>query len=365
MGYNEKELLGKVESEKQDIVLPSKRETIGDILRKKREESGKTIEYISDYLKIKPQYLLALEEDRFNALPGQAYVIGFIKSYATFLKIENVQNIINQYKAENVKSISDVQPSQTDENSLIEDPIINSNHLIIGSVVAIICILGIFVFSNSSDDTVEISKAPVEIEATSSQPTEDVEIVLDSSFTSASTSNDAPISTTEEPKQEEIKTDISFSSQNDAPEVASEETSTPSTQENVEEVAIVEEVVVPEPNVYGREYMEDSKIRLPSKDERVWVKLKGNGLYKYDEESGDIGTGETVFETILNPNDIYYIPNEENLYLTIGNARGVDIIVDGIAIKPLSTKPISRHNIEMDTEKLKNGTAYVRNRVLD
>jgi hypothetical protein len=53
------------------------------------------------------------------------------------------------------------------------------------------------------------------------------------------------------------------------------------------------------------------------------------------------------------------------LYLTIGNAQAVDIVVDGGPVAPISPRAVSRHNIEMSPEKLRNGTAYVRNRELD
>ena len=56
MGYNEKELQAKLEKEKGEIILPAKKETIGSILKNKRLETGKTIDEISDYLRIKSQY---------------------------------------------------------------------------------------------------------------------------------------------------------------------------------------------------------------------------------------------------------------------------------------------------------------------
>ena len=118
------------------------------------------------------------------------------------------------------------------------------------------------------------------------------------------------------------------------------------------------------PREYGLKDKNTSQIKLVAKDS-VWIKLKKDGFYKYDSENGDIGTGESVFETILENGDIYYIPDEENLYLTIGNAQGVDIVVNGEAIKPLSPRPISRHNIEMNAEKLQNGTAYIRKRIIE
>ena len=117
-------------------------------------------------------------------------------------------------------------------------------------------------------------------------------------------------------------------------------------------------------NEYGLMNKEDSQIQLRATKD-VWIKLKKDGLYKYDSDLGDVGTGESVFEAILKPGDIYYIPNGDDYFLTIGNAQGVDIIVDGEVIAPLSTKEVSRHNIEMSVEKLKNGTAYIRNRVIE
>ena len=74
---------------------------------------------------------------------------------------------------------------------------------------------------------------------------------------------------------------------------------------------------------------------------------------------------KNVFETILEPGDTYYVPNGSDYYLTIGTAQGVDIYVDGTLISPFSNKEVSRHNIEMDVDKLKNGTAYIKNRVID
>lgn len=366
MGYNEKELLEKMaQSEKNEIVLPPKKETIGDILKNKREQRGKTIDAISDDLRIKPQYLIALEENRFNALPGQAYVIGFIKSYATYLGIEDVQKLIAEYKRENNQSQPENITAPTDENSLIEDPIINSNHIIFGSVAVLFCILLVFVFSNKNDNVEVVkvaSKEVVEAPQITSSVEENVEIVLNSSLEN-NVKNETKFTPISEVKVEPQPTQT-------LPELKVEETQN-NTETSLkyeivndeEEVVATSDMSVHTPREYGLENKDSSEIKLVAKD-KVWIKLKKDGLYKYDEAEGDIGTGEAIFETILENGDVYYIPNEDNLYLTIGNAQGVDIVVDGEAIKPLSTKPVSRHNIEMNVEKLKNGTAYIRNRNL-
>ena len=368
MGYNEKELKAKLEEEKQTIVLPNKRETIGDILRGARINSGRSIEEISDYLRIKPQYLKALEEDEFNSLPGSAYVIGFIKSYATYLGLD-VNNIITQYKQETGSlSVANISLPE-DENTLIQDPLINSNHIVIGSVVVVFTLLFVYFINSRSDVDKNAKNQNVEEVIESEVLNKNIEISMENTnLTSSQLSKENDVKNVSEqalismleknntPEYFETKIDsviLENSPQSKNNDTLNEQVG------NVDEV--VEEYVGKE---YGLENKDDSEIHIKA-TKKVWVKLKKDGLYKYDSEKGDIGTGETVFEAILNAGDIYYIPDEEDYYLTIGNAQGVDIVADGETIKPLSVKEVSRHNIEMDVEKLKNGTAYVRNRVIE
>lgn len=72
--------------------------TIGAILRGAREASGESTEDVSRILRINWRYLQALEEGQFENLPGSAYAIGFIKTYATHLGIDST-DLIDQYKA--------------------------------------------------------------------------------------------------------------------------------------------------------------------------------------------------------------------------------------------------------------------------
>lgn len=373
MGYNEKELKAKLEKEKQTIVLPSKKETIGDILKNARENSNKTIEEISDYLRIKPQYLKALEEDKFNNLPGSAYVIGFIKSYATYLGLD-VNSIITQYKQE-IGSLSVANiPLIEDENTLIQDPIINSNHIIIGLIIVIITIVFIYFINTKSDSEENLQNQNVDDVVEVETLNGNMEISIENTNLSSpelpkETQNILPEITKENTEQvsilnkettpEYFETKIdSVVIENSIPTIIEESSNISS--ENMENTTPQEYVG----REYGLENKDDSEIQIKA-TKKVWVKLKRDGLYKYDPEKGDIGTGETVFEAILNEGDTYYIPDEDDYYLTIGNAQGVDIIADGEIIKPLSTKEVSRHNIEMSVEKLKNGTAYIRNRVIE
>ena len=67
------------------------------LLKQSRMESGKTIEEISSDLKIRKQYLTALEENDLDVLPEEVYVKGYIKLYSNYLGI-SFSNIQEQGK---------------------------------------------------------------------------------------------------------------------------------------------------------------------------------------------------------------------------------------------------------------------------
>jgi cytoskeleton protein RodZ len=66
-------------------------------LREARIGKGLTIKDVEDATKIRGKYLEALEENDFNVLPGATCVIGFLRNYASFLKLD-ADNLVQAYK---------------------------------------------------------------------------------------------------------------------------------------------------------------------------------------------------------------------------------------------------------------------------
>lgn len=60
----------------------------GTLLREERERAGLTVEAMADKLNLRRGFLLALEEDRFDALPGPTFVRGYLRNYARALKLD-------------------------------------------------------------------------------------------------------------------------------------------------------------------------------------------------------------------------------------------------------------------------------------
>jgi hypothetical protein len=58
---------------------------IGSSLREAREKRGVALDDVQKELRIRERYLTALEEENWAALPGDAYIRAFLRSYAEFL----------------------------------------------------------------------------------------------------------------------------------------------------------------------------------------------------------------------------------------------------------------------------------------
>lgn len=70
--------------------------SIGVVLRRAREDMGATLEDVEKEIKIRRKYIIAMEEDDFDVLPGHVYVRGFLRNYARFLGIDG-EALVNQY----------------------------------------------------------------------------------------------------------------------------------------------------------------------------------------------------------------------------------------------------------------------------
>jgi hypothetical protein len=56
-------------------------------LKSAREGNGNSIVDVAMYLKIRTGFVRAIEEVRFNDLPGRTYAIGWVQTYVEFLKM--------------------------------------------------------------------------------------------------------------------------------------------------------------------------------------------------------------------------------------------------------------------------------------
>ncbi|WP_058307750.1 helix-turn-helix domain-containing protein [Gracilibacillus massiliensis] len=119
---------------------------IGERLKQERELKNMSLEEVQKMTKIQARYLDAIEQERFNVMPGSFYVRAFIKEYANVLGL-NAEELMEEYKddlpfekEENI-ALSRVKSSKKNKPT-VNTPVIFS---FLPSVIVVLLIIGIVV----------------------------------------------------------------------------------------------------------------------------------------------------------------------------------------------------------------------------
>ena len=91
---------------------------IGEALREARTRRGIEMSEVEQATKIRVRYLRAMEEDRWELLPGAAYARGFLRTYATFLGLDGAA-LVQEYSRQH-QGVEESHPK--DEPLLLTDP---------------------------------------------------------------------------------------------------------------------------------------------------------------------------------------------------------------------------------------------------
>lgn len=70
---------------------------IGEELERARKQKGLSLHDVENATKIRVKYLDALESEDYEVLPGRVYIIGFMRTYAKFLGLDD-ELLVSQFK---------------------------------------------------------------------------------------------------------------------------------------------------------------------------------------------------------------------------------------------------------------------------
>jgi len=113
---------------------------IGDSLREARTRRGFSAADVHKAIRIRERYLTALEEERWDMLPGEAYTKGFLRTYAEHLGL-NSQLYIDEYNARVARHDEEPSlvphPSASDTRGLQRGVLVAlASILVVGAAVA-------------------------------------------------------------------------------------------------------------------------------------------------------------------------------------------------------------------------------------
>ncbi len=318
---------------------------IGAMLRSRREEVGQDLATVSAVTHIKPNYLKAIEEGRRKDLPGTAYMIGYIRTYANYLGFDGNRLITDYHDALAGqhrwvdKRAAPAPPAGIGLPEFQVSPVI---------LLAGFLILGIagYVAWGYATAPRERATETAEIEPPVEPVTPDTAPVVPPatkpavpSPTGANASAPAEIPAGEPP-------------------VAEAPVGTPMGSEAATEA---EDQVPPEADLAntGEEVLEESPPQQAAAAQaqgpagKIVVRARLESWIQVTNAKKDV-----IFSRVLRAGETYTVPDEQGLMFTTGNAGGVEILVDGTKLKSLGTVGLVKRDIPLDAKKLKDGSAF-------
>jgi cytoskeletal protein RodZ len=260
-------------------------ETLGDYLKNKREAQNITLEEVAQATRIRRTILEAIENNDYDLIPPKVFTQGFIKSYASYLGLDE-NDVIKRYheimESREIKKEPD-EPIQQQP----PQPLLTPGRLLI---LGILCIVALTVWLLRGNP----------------QPEDD--IVLQSTLQTSSTSSssvNAPPPTTEEAIVEE---DVAHTAPTrEEPAVPEEQPAVPE-EEPLPEGGKEEEPV--EQAETGEAAAEPMALRVVA-TEQVWMRIQ-------------LDQGEP-YEVILKSEESLTLKAREKFIIRIGNAGGVEL----------------------------------------
>lgn len=120
---------------------------MSELLRSEREKQGYSLSDVQKAIRVKKEFLEAIEKGSFQKLPSESYALGFVKSYANFLELPITT--ITAYFRREYKSQEEALPKfREEEEGFKKNPFLNSKVLLIVSVLLVV--LGYIAFQYSS-----------------------------------------------------------------------------------------------------------------------------------------------------------------------------------------------------------------------
>jgi cytoskeleton protein RodZ len=326
-------------------------EDFGSYLKHERELRGVPLDEIAESTKISIRFLRALEESRFEDLPGEVFVKGFIRSYGQAIG-SNVDELLAAYDESGSKH-QDTETSQIEKSPTQEEQ--SENHsgfpmtAVLGFGAALLVIAGgIYWFTSGKDENAG-KPQPTQLATPSTVDNSLPEIVgeaVSTAIEEASTSpSEAEISNptsspagATEPSQPPVAS---------VDEISTQATGVPSPIKNTvtvpEKDAIIkdlkEQVVSDSTEPSSEITMGDSSLNLVIRvNENSWFNLRID-----DQRDQDF---------ILPPDGSKTIQAKNAIVMTIGNRRATQLFLNGQQLDlPESPDNVIR-NLTVNAEQL-------------
>jgi len=360
---------------------------VGGLLRRRREEIQQDIEDVSRQLRIRSAYIRAIEDGKFQDLPGSAYAVGFVRAYADYLGLDG-GSIVGDYRDELAR--------RSRQNDLVW-PSEGTESRFPGGTILVVCVLlglaiygGWFYATQSGTSGIKlIDQVPAYIKnATGIGQTADTgnAAQTEAPKTEAQAAPaPAPVSNLPE-AQAPATTALSQASNTPATQPAAQQTPPPATIVTPTPSATPNAVVLGQgsqpapaaptppgapsqdttasatppaaakaPAVSPTTDQTASAQAMPAVAPAAKVVIRANRDSWIEIRDKD---DNVVLQKVLRQGESFNVPDQKGLLMTTGNAGGIVIELEGKPLQSLGSLGVVKRGIKLDPTALTDGSAF-------
>ena len=306
--------------------------TVGTVLRARREQLGWSLGEVSKRLRIRQEFLSALEEGKIDKLPGIVYASGFLRAYAELLNL-NTDEILQRFKSENQQV--DQKPDLLFPMPVAQRGISLGVIILISAIIIVIAYIGWYKMTNH-EKTLSETIPPVVIESG-----KNINKIKTSPQIASVMPTDRPtplpqeqqddgkdisqgVRSENEPENTKTRKDESLPSSDDNFSSLSGQ----STQTNLQPTTTVTST---EANKVSSDGKNDSNLVPSDAQGQIIVKATAPSWMRIQKPNGKV-----LYEHTLQTGESWTLPiGEEGALMTVGNAGGIVIEWQGKLSSPL------------------------------
>lgn len=273
---------------------------VGPDLRLARERLGWTLPDVAAQLRIRLPYLEAIEEGRLGDLPGNAYAVGFLRTYAAAVGLDpdEISRRFRNEAADVNRKTELTFPAPVPERGVPAGAVV-----LLGVVLVVVAYVGWFRVSGDQRPRVDAVQAVPERL-----------VPLDGTRPAPPVIAPTPIPLPTAPGAA-------------ANPVAEASAAQPAPAPAVPPAA------------------DGGRMIVRAKSE-AWVQVRDKA-------------GPVVFNRTMRAGETWPVPNKPGLLLTVGNAGGTELLVDGVATASLGGDGVVRRDLPLELDQVRDGKLAV------
>jgi len=337
---------------------------VGADLCAARQRLGWSLEAVAAALRIRLPFLVALEGGRIADLPGNAYAIGFLRTYATTLGLDP-DELTRRFRAEaaEVNQLTRLSfPAPVPSRGVPAGAVV-----LLGVALAIGAYVGWYRLSGNGELPPEVvPPVPARLAPLAERAVPPNTLTQSSSAPLASAAPGFPTPTLASPGSSssaspspadglQVAGPPGTGSPGAASGLAQSADSTvtsrlapPAGQSDSH--ALTEPAVPPSQAAAATTMPLGNATQPAATQSRIVLSATADAWMEVRDRSGQI-----LLNRVLHPGESWSVPAQPNLLLTLGNAGGTDILVDGVAVPSMGVSGAVRHDIPLDPDILKTG----------